>query len=181
MADTNAYSQTSSQPEELSLSHAMKAADSIRRHYGSDDTQRFSPTIPPGVFQGLGAFAVVGVACLPIRRLILGSPSVNTHTAFRNFVDLFVSVGHALLATQAGLIAGSLFGGKTYLDEFVKTSVESPVVEAVCTDLRTNVLPSQLFRPRNLDPNSWDPRMQTISCMIQVIEKCQRRNQDSDF
>lgn len=174
-------------PEVLSLSHAMKVADSIRRHLADTSGpgyrhDSFSPAIPPGIVEGLGALTLVGVALLPVRRLVLTSSSVNTHPSFRNFVDLFGSVAHALIATQAGLMAGSLYGGKRYLDEFAKVSPESQVVEVICNDLRTDVMATQLFRPRGLDPQSWDPRAQTLLSAIRVMETCQRRQyQSNDF
>lgn len=176
-----------SQPEKLSLTHAMKSADSIRRHYGQSgsdsETPFFAPSIPPGLMQGIGACALAGVALLPIRRLVLGHPSINTHVAFRNFVDLIVSVGHALAATQVGLMAGSVYGGKIYLDEFAKASAstESPVADAVCQDLRTNVLPSKLVMPAGLDGDSIDPRIQTMLSLRRVLERCQQRQNNTEL
>jgi hypothetical protein len=173
-------------PEVLSLSHAMKVADSIRRHLAGEENSsgvrhdRFSPTIPPGLVEGLGALTFAGVALLPVRRLVLTSSAVNSHLPFRNFVDLFVSVAHALVATQAGLMAGSLYGGQRYLDEFAKVSPESPVVETICDDLKTDVMANRLYRPRGLDPQSWDPRAQTLLSAIHVIETCQRRQYKSN-
>ena len=171
--------------EVLSLNHAMKVADSIRRHLraaspGNAPHHNFSPTIPPGILEGLGALAFTGVSLLPVRRLVLGSSAVNSYLPFRNFVDLFVSVAHALIATQAGLMAGSLYGSKRYLDEFAKVPAESPVVDAICTDLRTDVMATRLYRPRGLDPLSWDPRAQTLLSTIQVLETCQRRHYKYD-
>lgn len=186
--DASATPATNRPPEELSLSHAMKAADSIRRQFAqasenSDSTtmkekEALTHTVPPGLLQGVGAFALAGVALLPVRRLVLGHPSINTHQAFRNFVDLTVSVGHALAAAQVGLIGGSLYGGKTYLDEFSKASasIEStPFMDAVCEDLQSNVLPASFRRPDALDTGSFDPRIQTMISLQRVLDKCQRR------
>jgi len=173
--------------EELSLSHSMKAADSIRRHFNLFTTESsgtssiFAPNIPPGIIQGVGACLVVGTAILPVRRLVLGHPSIASNESFRNFVDLIVSVGHALVATQAGLIAGSIYGGKTYLDEFIKqksvridpSSSRFSLVENICQDLNRNIIPPGTKRPMGLDPNSYDPRVQTMLSMIRVLEICQ--------
>jgi hypothetical protein len=176
------------------MSHAMKAADSIRRHFaeanetgGSTprETELFTHVLPPGIVPCIGAVVFAGVALLPVRRLVLGHPSINTHQAFRNFVDLVVSVGHALVATQAGLMAGSLYGGKTYLDGFVKGSVSaespSPFSDAACKDIRSNILPpSQLLRSEALDSGSFDPRIQTMISLQRVIEKCQMQEECRD-
>lgn len=170
--------------DELSLAHAMKAADSIRRHFQESNKENvgsnpgfFSPSVPPGIIQGLAGFLVVGGALLPVRRLVLSHPSVTTHPAFRNFVDLLYSVGHALVATQAALIAGSIYGGKAYLDAFAECSglrqqSSSAVVDLVCQDLRNNVV-GKVRRPTGLESKSYDPRVQTMLSMMRVIEKCQ--------
>ena len=164
------------------------SADSIRRHYGQsgddeNETSLYSPSIPPGLVQGIGACVLAGVALMPIRRLVLGHPSVKTHVAFRNFVDLVLSVGHALGATQVGLMAGSVYGAKTYLDEFAKgsTSVASPVADAICQDLRTNILPSKLILPGGLDDDSMDPRIQTMISLRRILHHCQQRQQKVDI
>lgn len=171
--------------EELSLTHAMKSADSIRKHYGQiseNDEDTFSPLIPPGLLHGVGGCVLAGVALLPVRRLVMGHPSVNTHLAFRNFVDLIVSVGHALAVTQVGLMAGSLYGGKTYLDEFSKESAfnESPMADKICQDLRSNVLPSKSIIPGGMEEDSLDPRIQTMISFRRVLKHCQRRQGNDD-
>ena len=188
---SSSHSSASTQPhEELSLSHAMKAADSVRRHfnqakqYSSDETSAiFAPTIPPGIAQGVGACLVVGAALLPVRRLVLAHPSVNSHQAFRNFIDLVASVGHALLATQAALITGSIYGGKTYLDEFAKqksfltdsSSASCMLCKTICKEIRSSIVPPETRWPARLDTASFDPRVQTMLSMVRVIEMCQER------
>jgi hypothetical protein len=185
------------QQEELSLVHAMNAADSVRRHFhaaretpgtNGSTSNVFAPSIPPGIPQGLAGFLVVGAALLPIRRLVLTHPSVNSHQAFRNFVDLVASVGHALVATQAALIAGSIYGGKTYLDEFAKqksalrdqTSSSSILLDSICQDLNNNVVPRGTIRwPTGMDPKSIDPRVQTLLSMVRVMETCQSKGDNN--
>jgi hypothetical protein len=180
---------SSQQHEELSLSQAMKAADSIRRNFkeaveqSSGPSEVFAPSVPPGISHALGGFLVMGAVLLPVRRLVLAHPSVNSHQAFRNFVDLVASVGHALVATQTALIAGSIYGGKRYLDEFAKENsnlTDQPsssllLVDVICQDLKSNVVPPGTIPPVGLDPESFDPRVQTMLSMIRVIEICQSR------
>ena len=191
------------QEEELSLSHAMKAADSIRRHFHQAQEQQqtrrndstssssssmpmFAPIIPPGIAQGIGACLVVGVALLPVRRLVLTHPSVHSHPPFRNFMDLVVSVGHTLVAAQAALMTGSIYGGKAYLDEFAKQksseltdlSSSAPassfmLSNSICKELTSTVVPPGTRQPAGLDKESFDPRVQTMLSMVRVIELCQ--------
>ena len=179
------------QAEELSLEHAMKMADSVRRHFvdaassedenqlSSQEREAFSHTIPPGVLQGIGAFSFVGLALLPGRRLVLGSKSANTHQSFRNFVDIFVSVSHAVISAHAGMLAMTFYGGKANLDEFVKVAAlpnESPTSDAVCDDIATNILPQKWRMPSSpLPKDSIDPRIQTMISMQRVIGTCHGR------
>lgn len=163
---------------ELTLTHAMKVADSIRKHYNSSDekVKKESQNFPPGIVKGLSAFCIAGVALLPVRRVILSSQPAGT--PFRNFMDLVVSVGQALAATQVGLMAGSLYGSQFYFNRVatVSPTEASPVTDQICHDMLTKLLPHQHYS-WNLkeSPSSWDPRVQTMYDLHRAIESCRRR------
>jgi hypothetical protein len=170
----------------LSLTHAMKMADNIRRHFKDGDAARktdSSYSIPPGAVEGVAAFAFAGLALLPARRVILQQASGNP--AFRHFMDLVVSVGHAIAATQVGLMAGSVYGGRYYLQEFAQHSptTESPVADRICDTMWTTILPPHLHQSNSTSSNSvestssWDPRIQTMDSLQQAIENCRRRQE----
>jgi hypothetical protein len=166
----------------LDLSHSMKFADTIRKQYEQDEGKKksFNSSIPPGAIQGASAALFTGVALLPVRRLIL---SQTGDSPIRTFVDLVLSVSHALAATQIGLMAGSIFGCQTYLQDFAKNPVtqeSSVLVDRVCDTVWQSVLPKSF--PREGLRNSiapiapaWDFRAQTMIDLQKAIECCHRR------
>eukprot|EP00980_Cylindrotheca_fusiformis_P031545 scaffold26542_cov157-Cylindrotheca_fusiformis.AAC.1 len=101
----------------LSLLHAMKAADVTRKHYHGEATTASSAGIPPGFLQGIAAFVATGILLLPVRRRILRyAGNQPGGRSFQHFVDLSISVVGAMGASQVGLVVGSLYGTKVYLD-----------------------------------------------------------------
>jgi hypothetical protein len=121
----------------LSLSDAMKAADCIRKVYSEDDPTE-SKSMPPGTFEGLGAFVVTGMLLSPLRGVILNAAGgkVAGHS-FRNFCDLVITPFMAVVAAQAGLVAGSVFGSRVYLEQvaYVPPSKVSTVTDRACQQL----------------------------------------------
>ena len=179
-------SDEASRNETLSLPHAMKAADLIRQQYADDgkiepsSSSSFISAIPPGLIQGVSAFALTAMALVPVRRVLLHQ--AGKEPAFRHFVDLVISVGHALAATQVGFLAGSLYGSRCYLDKFaeIPPSADSPVHDRICDTLWRSILPTQLnesgFRTTNNSMvASCDPRIKTMESLQHTIVNCQRR------
>ena len=167
----------------ISLHHAMKVADTIRKEYTNDGEKKTESKsfFPPGLVQGLSACVVTGVALVPLRRVILHQSS--NHLAFRNFVDLVISVGHALAATQVGFLAGSVYGSNFYLQELAKVppTTESPVVDRICNTMWSEILPTSIPQT-TIDRNmaaatSWDPRVSTMASLQLTIENCRRRKE----
>lgn len=166
----------------LSLIHAMKLADVTRKHYHGQDAKG-AGGIPPGALQGAAAFLATAAALLPIRRIVLRHANQQPGgKPFANFVDIVISVGQALVATQAGLFIGSLYGSQTYLDLLKNEppTSQSPLTDKICQTMWSNVLPPSFVFPPPSSP-SMDPRSQTMTALKSAIQSCQRRKgfQDS--
>lgn len=158
---------------ELSLIHAMKMADVARKHYHGVDNS--SPSgIPPGALQGAAAFMLMGVALLPVRRLMLKNAG---HQGFKNFVDITASVGGTLAATQVGLVVGSLYGSKVYLDLLKEEPLtsKSQLTDEICDKMWSTVLPPHLHRAESPAYGSLDPRLQPLNALQEAMEKCKAR------
>jgi hypothetical protein len=178
-----------SRNEALSLSDAMKVADYIRKQYNDEadsKNESGSSAILPGLIQGISAFAFTGLALLPVRRLILQQAS--SQPTFRHFVDLGISVGHALVATQVGFLTGSLYGSSFYLQEFaqVPPTMESPLTDRICDTMWKTILPPHLqpsgsssssSSSMGASSSSWDPRIKTMESLQHAIGNCQRRQE----
>ena len=174
----------------LSLIHAMRCADAIRKIYdapadsSSSNNSNASPVgIPPGTAQGISAFLITGIALFPLRRVILNSAGGGgNHKPFQHFVDIVISVGHALASTQVGLYIGSLYGSQTYLDLLKKEppTSNSPLTDKVCQKIWSDILPKNYYHsPSNFPSSSqqFDPRAQTMTALQEAIESCLRRKE----
>lgn len=182
----------------LSLADAMAAADCIRRVYSEDDPSELG-SAPPGVAEGLAAFVATGLLLSPFRGALLGASPV----ALRTLCDLAITPLVAVAAAQAGLVAGSVFGSRVYLQQvaYVAPLKESPVTDRACRDLlrRLRLLPDgtpDTPPPGWWDPgpaagkdlaagsaggggapsSSWDPRVETMQSLRLAVENCQKRS-----
>ncbi|KAL3940437.1 MAG: hypothetical protein SGBAC_005021 [Bacillariaceae sp.] len=173
MTEPNNDGQDSS--DELSLIQAMKMADVARKHYHG--VEHSSPSgIPPGALQGAAAFVLVGVALLPVRKVML---KYAGHKGFKNFVDINATVGGTLAATQVGLVVGSLYGSKVYLDLLKAEPVtsKSQLTDEICNTMWSTVLPPHLHRARPPAYSSLDPRLQPLNALQEAMEKCKARKE----
>ncbi|CAJ1966622.1 unnamed protein product [Cylindrotheca closterium] len=160
---------------EISLIHAMKMADVARKHYHG--VENSSPSgIPPGALQGATAFVLAGVALLPVRRLLLKNAG---HQGFKNFVDIIASVGGTLAATQAGLVVGSLYGSKVYLDLLKEEPVtsKSQLTDDICNTMWSTVLPPHLHHAKSPSCGSFDPRLQPLISLQEAMQQCNARKE----
>mmetsp|Transcript_31798 Transcript_31798/g.77010 ORF Transcript_31798/g.77010 Transcript_31798/m.77010 type:complete len:181 (+) Transcript_31798:2547-3089(+) len=160
---------------ELSLIHAMKMADVVRKHYNGVDNSS-SSGIPPGALQGAAAFVLTGVALLPVRRLLLKTAG---HQGFKNLVDIVASVGGTLAATQVGLVVGSLYGSKVYLDLLKEEPVtsNSQLTDEICKTMWSTVLPPHLHRANPPAHGSLDPRLQPLNALQEAMLQCKARKE----
>eukprot|EP00934_Nitzschia_sp_Nitz4_P009482 Nitzschia sp. Nitz4//scaffold7_size249615//108645//109235//NITZ4_001171-RA/size249615-processed-gene-0.141-mRNA-1//1//CDS//3329558424//9472//frame0 len=167
--------------EPLSLKHAMSMADVVRQHFKEKGVmdQAIKSPVPPGALEGLAGLVVTGVALIPARRALLSQ--WNHHPAFRNFVDLVISVGHALLATQVGLITGSVYGSQTFLNAFSKipSTAESSTADSICRDAWKDIIPlgvqTGLTAPTEREDVWWNPRVQAMRSLDKAILQCRNR------
>ena len=173
----------------LSLAHAMKLADLTRKYYREDEQKKANQesstalSFPPGTLHGLSTCAITAIALLPMRKVILKHAGRQPGgKPFQSFVDLVISVGHALAATQVGLFVGSLYGAKAYLETLQSEppSSKCAVTDRICETMWSNVLPPQFTNNNTVESfsqQSWDPRHQTMSALQQAIESCRRRKE----
>ena len=82
----------------------------------------FRSPVPPGVVEGATAFVLTSFLLLPVRRLAirLAGKQLNVLT------DLVVTAGQAVLAANAGLYAGSLYGSRVYLEKLAQIPPTAP-------------------------------------------------------
>lgn len=178
---TNPTSKNVEGSDSLSLIHAMKLADVIRKHYHGEANNSSFSGIPPGVLQGVAAFIATGALLLPFRRILLRQAGNQPGgKPFQNFVDISITVAGALGATQVGLFIGSLYGSQVYLDLLRKESPSSnsPLTDSICQNLWSNVLPPHLHgasAPSNY--SQFDPRRQTLLALKSAMESCRRRKE----
>ena len=165
---------------EISLIHAMKMADVVRKHYHGAGNS--SSGVPPGALQGAVALVLSGAALLPVRRILLRNAAMNGR-AFHHFVDIFASVGGFMAATQAGLVVGSLYGSKVYLDLLKEepASSQSPLTDEICKAMWTTVIPQKLHGAKPPAYSSFDPRLQPLNSLYEAMVSCKARKvyQDS--
>lgn len=172
----------------LSLEHAMKLADLTRKYYREDEQKKTNEdssttsSFPPGTLHGLSACAVTAIALLPMRKVILKHAGRQPGgKPFQSFVDIVISVGHALAATQVGFFIGSLYGSRTYLEMLQNEPPTSKcaVTDRICDTMWSNVLPPQLNNNivEPFSQQSWDPRYQTMNSLQQAVESCRRRKE----
>jgi hypothetical protein len=169
------FSSENESENSLSLIHAMKVADVTRKHYHGGNG---SSGIPPGALQGATGFLIMGAALMPIRRLVLRYASRQSGgKSFANFVDIVISVGHALVSTQTGLVLGSLYGSQIYLDLLRNepTTSNSPLTDKICDTMWSEILPPNFQIAQYSSSQSLDPRMQTMSALQRAIKSCKRR------
>jgi hypothetical protein len=139
----------------------------------------------PGVKEGFISFALCCGVSIPTRRLVIrGADSV--FKLGNIFPDLVITPPLVIACVQIPFYMGSLYGSKLYLDRFCNNkNMDMVLANSICRDSWImSVLYDRHFLEThsldNSDPDSWDPRQQTMQALHAALFKCRELHRELD-
>ena len=132
------------EPAASPLHAAMKMADLVRSSLqqrdddNNDNEQADHFRLTPGILEGTGAAVATLLVLAPVRSAVLRAAGPRLGL----LPDLVVTTSQILLASNAGLYYGSLYGSYHYLHTFTHIPVDavSPTVDGICRQSQGSVV-----------------------------------------
>ena len=172
------------------LHAAMKMADLVRAGLNkssrsttqdpSDEKADFRLT--PGLLEGVVAGASTLVVLTPVRSLVLRAAG----NKLGMLPDLIFTTSQIMIASNAGLYFGSLYGSYHYLQTFSKIPVHavSSTVDGICRQSQdefgsfyADLVASK--RDEKNNHSTWNPNASVLAEFLRAMELCRDRQQST--
>lgn len=170
------------------LHAAMKMADIVRsslnnhnknRSTNDDSNRDFRTT--PGLVEGVATGVLTLVLLTPVRSLVLRTATAKS---LGLLPDLVVTTSQIMIAANAALYAGSLYGSWHYLQTFTQIPVDavSPTVDGICRQSLEQFaafdnMAAQTNSATPASSSSWNPNAIVLTEFAKAMALCRQRAQ----
>ena len=164
------------------LHAAMKMADLVRSSLynknNNGNSRDFRTT--PGLVEGVATGVLTLVALTPVRSLVLRAAAAKK---LGMLPDLVVTTSQIMIAANAALYAGSLYGSWHYLQTFTKIPVDavSPTVDGICRQSLDMFASFDVAAQSNngtpASASLWNPNTIVLAEFAQAMALCRQRAQ----